>query len=99
MEDKIYPNPIRHWLTQGLTLLILATNGTSEPGASGRPLLSALVQNYGLAGVKTRCVVRFTVVHLYLAGGTAEQVFGNAGGRSLLLVHSTAFFSSPSHVF
>lgn len=48
MEDKIYPNPIRHWLIQGLTLLILATNGTSEPGGSGRPLLSAFVQDEGL---------------------------------------------------
>lgn len=30
MEDKIHPNPIRHGLMQGLTLLLLVTKGTSK---------------------------------------------------------------------
>jgi len=45
MEDKIYPNPIRHWLIRGRTLLVLATKGPSAPSAAGQPLLSVCVQN------------------------------------------------------
>lgn len=30
MEDKIHPNPIRHGLMQGPTLLLLVTNGASK---------------------------------------------------------------------
>lgn len=55
MEDKIYPNPIRHCLIQGLTSLILVTNSTSELSSSGQPLLSAFVQNYGLV-IETCCI-------------------------------------------
>lgn len=60
MEDKIYRNPVRHWLIQGLTLLRLSADGTSELSGPGQPLLSVFVRNYGPAVTKTHRVFKFS---------------------------------------
>ena len=74
MGDKICPNPVRHWLIQGLTLLIPVCEGPSEPSGSGQPLPSAFVPSYDLAVIKTRRALQFAVFRVHLAGGIAEQI-------------------------
>lgn len=59
MEDKIHPNPIRHRLMQGLTLLLLVTEWFRAAVARG------VVPNYALAVLKTHCVSQFALVGVF----------------------------------
>lgn len=76
MEGKIHPNPIRHSLTQGLTLLILASNGVLSEWF--RTAIARCVQNGGPA-VKDPLHVQFTVFHVYLADEIAKRIPFNSG--------------------